>query len=162
MTKKLLVAMLGTAAMTLSTGALAQLATVPNFYLGAEVGQADFGSDDDTAFKLIGGYQFHRNVAVEAGYGLLFDKGGSEVTALEVVAVGMFPVMNQLSIIGKLGFANVDVETPVGSDDKTELTYGVGVQYDFTRNLGVRGQWQRYDTDNEVDLLSIGIVYRFQ
>ena len=161
MTKKWLVAMLGTAAMTLSTGAAAQLATVPGFYLGAEVGQADFGSDDDTAIKFIGGYQFHRNVAVEAGYGLLYDRGGSEVTAIEVVAVGLFPVMDRLSIIGKLGFANVDVETPLGSDDKTELTYGVGVQYDFTRNLGARAQWQRYDTDQEVDLLSVGIVYRF-
>ena len=37
----------------------------------------------------------------------------------------------------------------------------LGVQYDFTRNLGARAQWQRYDTDNEVDLLSVGIVYRF-
>jgi OmpA-OmpF porin, OOP family len=80
---------------------------------------------------------------------------------MEIVAVGMFPVMDKLSVIGKLGFANVEVDTPVGSDDKTELTYGVGVQYDFTRNLGARAQWQRYDTDNEVDLLSVGIVYRF-
>lgn len=161
MNKKWLVAMLGSAAMTVSTGALAQLATVPGFYIGAEVGQADFGSDDDTAFKFIGGYQFHRNIAVEAGYGMLYDRGGAEVTALELVAVGMFPVMDRLSVIGKLGFANVDVETPLGSDDKTELTYGVGVQYDFTRNLGARAQWQRYDTDQEVDLLSVGIVYRF-
>jgi len=161
MTKKWLVAMLGTAAMTLSAGGLAQQTTVPGFYIGAEVGQADFGSEEDTAFKIIGGYQFHRNIAAEAGYGLLFDKGGAEVTALEVVAVGIFPVMDRLSVIGKLGFANVDVETSVGSDDKTELTYGLGAQYDFTRNLGARAQWQRYDTDQEVDLLSIGIIYRF-
>jgi OOP family OmpA-OmpF porin len=161
MTKKWLVAMLGTAALTLSAGALAQQTTVPGFYIGAEVGQADFGSEDDTSFKIIGGYQFHRNIAAEAGYGMLFDKGGAEVTALEIVAVGMFPVMDKLSVIGKLGFANVDVETSAGSDDKTELTYGLGVQYDFTRNLGARAQWQRYDTDNEVDVLSVGIVYRF-
>jgi OOP family OmpA-OmpF porin len=161
MTKKWLVAMLGTAAMTLSAGGLAQQTTVPGFYIGAEVGQADFGSEEDTAFKIIGGYQFHRNIAAEAGYGLLFDKGGAEVTALEVVAVGIFPVMDRLSVIGKLGFANVDVETSAGSDDKTELTYGLGAQYDFTRNLGARAQWQRYDTDQEVDLLSIGIIYRF-
>ncbi len=161
MTKKWLTAMLGTAAITLSAAVHAQQTAVPGFYIGAEVGQADFGSEEDTAFKIIGGYQFHRNIAVEAGYGLLFDKGGAEVTALEIVAVGLFPVMDRLSVIGKLGFANVDVETSVGSADKTELTYGLGVQYDFTRNLGARAQWQRYDTDQEVDLLSIGIVYRF-
>jgi len=163
MDKKWLVSMLGAGAMAVSAGAWAQqsMSTVPNFYLGAEVGQADFGSEDDTSFKIIGGYQFHRNIAAEAGYGMLFDKGGNEVTALEVVAVGMFPVMDKLSVIGKLGFANVEVDTSAGSDDKTELTYGLGVQYDFTRNLGARAQWQRYDTDNEVDVLSVGIVYRF-
>jgi outer membrane immunogenic protein len=158
MTKKWLVAMLGSAALTLSAGALAQQTTVPGFYIGAEVGQADFGSADDTAFKFIGGYQFHRNIAAEAGYGLLFDKGGTEVTALELVAVGLFPVMDKLSVIGKLGFAQVDIEN--GSDD-IELTYGIGLQYDFLRNLGARVQWQRYDSDPEADLLSVGIVYRF-
>lgn len=158
MTKKWLVAMLGSAALTVSAGALAQQTTVPGFYIGAEVGQADFGSEEDTAFKLIGGYQFHRNVAAEIGYGMLVDKGSTEVTSLEAVAVGIFPVMDRLSVIGKLGFANVDS----GSDDSTDLTYGVGVQYDITRNLGARAQWQRYDTDpTEVDLLSVGVVYRF-
>jgi OmpA-OmpF porin, OOP family len=158
MTKKWLVAMLGSAAMLVSAGALAQQATVPGFYIGAEVGQGDVGSVEDTAFKLIGGYQFHRNIAAEIGYGMLVDKGGLEVTSLEAVAVGIFPVMDRLSVIGKLGFANVDFK-PGG--DSTDLTYGVGVQYDFTRNLGARAQWQRYDSDAEVDLLSVGIVYRF-
>lgn len=160
MTRKWLVAMLGAAAVTLSSAALAQQ-TVPGFYIGAEVGQADFGSEHDTSFKILGGYQFHRNIAAEIGYGLLFDKSGAEVTALELVAVGMFPVMDKLSVIGKLGFANVDVETPAGSDDKTELTFGVGLQYDFTRNLGARLQWQRYDTEQEVDVISVGVIYRF-
>lgn len=158
MTKKWLVAMLGSAALSASAGALAQQATVPAFYIGAEVGQADVGSIEDTAFKLIGGYQFHRNIAAEIGYGMLVDKGGLEVTALEVVAVGIFPVMDRLSVIGKLGFANVDF-TPGG--DSTDLTFGLGVQYDITHNLGARAQWQRYDSDAEVDLLSVGIVYRF-
>lgn len=160
MTKKWLVSMLGAAAMIASAAGLAQPA-VPAFYVGAEVGNADFGTDDDTGFKILGGYQFHRNIAAEIGYGLLFDKGGTEVTTLEVVAVGMFPVANQLSIIGKLGLANVDVEVPGASDDKTELTWGVGVQYDFSRSLGLRGLWQRYETDEEVDYLAVGVVWRF-
>jgi OmpA-OmpF porin, OOP family len=162
MTKKWLVAMLGSAALTVSAGAIAQQTFAPGFYIGAEVGQADFGSEDDTAFKIIGGYQFHRNIAVEAGYGMLFDKEAAEVTALELVAVGMFPVMDKLSVIGKLGFAQVEVEAPGFSDDSIELTYGIGLQYDFLRNLGARVQWQRYDSDlDNADVLSVGIVYKF-
>jgi OOP family OmpA-OmpF porin len=160
MTKKWLVALLSVAAMTFSAGAMAQ-GMMSGAYVGLDVGQADFGDEDDTAFKIFGGYQFHRNIAAEVGYSMLLDKGPVEVTALEVVAVGMFPLANQFSILGKLGLANVEVETPVGSDDKTELTYGLGVQYDVTRNLGARLQWQRYDTDEAVDLLSIGVLWKF-
>jgi hypothetical protein len=158
-TKKWLVSMLGAGAMAVSTGAMAQ-ATVPNFYIGAEVGQAD-NSADDTGFKFLGGYQFHKNIAAEAAYGMLIDKDNVEVTTMELVAVGIFPLTPNLSLLGKLGFANVDVETPSGSDDGIELTYGLGVQWDFTRNLGVRLGWQRYDADSEVDYLNVGVVWRF-
>ena len=162
MNKKWLVSMLGAAAMALSTGVLAQQSFTPGFYIGAEVGQTDLdGGDDDIGFKLLGGYRFHRNVAAEVGYGMLYDKGGAKVTALEVVALGMFPINDQFSIIGKLGFANVDVEVAGASDDKTELTWGLGVQYDFNRNLGVRALWQRYETDNAVDYLAVGVTWRF-
>ena len=160
MTKKWLVSMLGAAAMAVSTGALAQ-ATVPHFYIGADYGKTDIEDEDDTGFKFFGGYQFHKHIAVELGYGMLFDKNSVEVTTMEAVAVGIFPLNNQFSIIGKLGLANVEAEGPGGSEDKTELTYGIGVQWDFTRNLGARAQWQRYDTDDAVDYLSIGIVWKF-
>lgn len=162
MNKKWFVSMLGAAAMAASAGAYAQQPATTGFYIGAEVGNTDVGgADDDIGFKILGGYQFHRNVAAELGYGLLYDKSGVEVKALEAVALGMFPIANQFSIIGKLGFANVDVQTPVASDDKTELTWGLGVQYDFSRNLGVRALWQRYETDDAIDFLAVGVTWKF-
>ena len=163
MTKKWLVPVLGAAAMFVSAGALAQqsMSTVPNFYIGAEVGQAD-NSVDDTGFKIFGGYQFHKNIAAEVGYGMLIDKDNVEVNVLEAVGVGIFPLTPNFSIFGKLGLANVDVKTSGASDDNFELTYGVGVQWDFTRNLGVRGTWQRYNADpDDVDYISVGIAWRF-
>lgn len=160
MTKKWLVALSVAAAMALSSGAIAQ-ATVPNFYAGLEIGQADFGAEDDTAIKILGGYQFHRNIAAELAVARLLDKGGTEVTAVELVGVGLFPVAPQFSLLAKFGLANVDVERRGGSSDNTELTLGIGVQFDFSRNLGARVQWQRYDTDDEIDLLSVGAIWRF-
>jgi len=162
MTKKWLVSMLGAAATAVSGGAFAQASTVPAFYVGAEVGRADVGSDDDIGYKILGGYQFHRNFAAEVAYGFLFDKNDVEVTALELVAVGMWPIANQLSVIGKLGFANWEVDGPGGSDDGTDLTWAIGVQYDFSRNLGFRVAWQRYETDPDaVDFLNVGVVWKF-
>jgi len=162
MKKNWIVSMLGAAALAVSAGAYAQQPATTGFYIGAEVGNTDLdGADDDIGFKLLGGYQFHRNIAAELGYGMLYDKGGAEVTAIELVAVGMFPIANQFSIIGKLGFANVDVEVAGASDDKTELTWGLGVQYDLSRNLGLRALWQRYETDNSVDFLAVGVTWKF-
>jgi OmpA-OmpF porin, OOP family len=159
MTKQWLVALFGAAVMAASTGVLAQQSGAgAGFYVGADVGNADFGSDDDTAFKLFAGYQFHPNVAAEVAYGMLYDKGGTEANAFELVAVPMFPVANRFSVFGKFGFAHIDFDP---GDRKTEITYGVGVQYDANPKIGVRAQWQRYDTDQEIDLLSVGVVVRF-
>jgi hypothetical protein len=159
MTKRWLVSMLGAVAMAVSAGAVAQ-AKVPHFYIGAEVGQAD-NSADDTGFKFLGGYQFHKNIAAEVAYGMLIDKDNVEVTTMEAVAVGIFPVTPNISLLGKLGLAKVDVEVPGGGSDDIELTYGFGVQWDVLRNLGLRAGWQRYDADSEVDYINVGVVWRF-
>jgi OmpA-OmpF porin, OOP family len=159
MMKQWLVATLGAAALLVSAGASAQSGTTGGFYVGAEVGNADVGPEDDTAIKILGGYQFHPNVAAEVSYGMLFDKGGAEINSLEAVALGTFPVANQVSLLGKIGFAHLDADP---GDRDTEITWGLGVQYDVNRNLGLRAQWQRYETDpDEVTLLSVGLVYRF-
>jgi OmpA-OmpF porin, OOP family len=136
------------------------------WYVGADIGQADLGVDEDTAFRILGGYQINRNFAAEISYSDFGDAGtGSanvKANAWELVGVGSYPLANQFSVFGKLGFALVEVKALGVTDDKTELTYGFGVQYDFTPKVGIRGQWQRYDTDpNEVDVLSIGVVYKF-
>ena len=160
MTKKWLFAVFGAAAMAASTGVLAQQSSAAGtpFYVGADVGNADFGSEDDTAFKLFAGYQFHPNVAAEVAYSMLYDKGGSEANSLEIVAVPMFPLTPQFSVFGKFGFAHIDNDP---GDRDTEITYGVGVQFNATPTIGVRAGWQRYETDQEIDLLSVGVVVRF-
>jgi opacity protein-like surface antigen len=63
------------------------------------------------------------------------------------------------------GIAMVEAEASgfgvTASDDSTELTFGVGAQYDVSRNLGVRAQWQRYGADEDVDVISVGVVFKF-
>lgn len=158
MTRKWIVSLLGATALACSASAMAQSA-VPSAYVAAEIGNTDVnGADDDIGVKFIGGYKFHPNLAGEAAFGMLYDKGGVEVNTLELVAVGMFPVAPQLSVIGKLGFANIDVDP---GDRDNELTWGIGVQYDLNRNLGVRALWQRYETDSEIDWLAVGVVWHF-
>jgi OOP family OmpA-OmpF porin len=135
---------------------------VPAFYIGAEVGQGEAGDEDDLGYKILGGYQFHRNFAAELGYGILLDKDAAEVTTLELVAVGMWPLGNNFHILGKLGFANWEIDSnQAGSVDGTDLTWGVGAQFDLGRNLGLRAMWQRYEADEEIDFLNVGVIWKF-
>lgn len=163
MTQNWLLSWFGAAALAVSGGALAQTAApaVPSFYIGAEVGQGEAGDEDDFGYKILGGYQFHRNFAAEIGYGMLLDKENAEVTALELVGVGLWPLGNNFSLLGKLGLADWEIDSRGGSADGTDLTWALGAQFDMGRNLGLRATWQRYEADEEIDFLNLGLVWKF-
>ena len=158
MMKKWIVVILGAVAILFSAGAWSQ-SRLAGAYVGLDIGNADFGDDDDTAFKLFGGFQFHPNFGAEVGYGMLADKGGFELTTLEILAVGSYPLANQLSVLGKIGFARLDASP---GEDENEFTFALGLQYDITPNLGAKLQWQRYSTDpDDIDLITIGVLWKF-
>lgn len=140
--------------------------------------------DTDTAFRVFGGYQINKNFGAELGYQ---DLGKVEASALglnasikskawDIMAVGTLPVAEKFSVYGKIGFyfANTDATTNIPgvaneSKSNNDLTYALGVQYDFNKNLGVRGEWQRYSDvgggdigKSDVDVMAIGVVYRFR
>lgn len=193
--KKAVAAVMAMGGLLASQAAVAQAMPDRGWYAGGSIGQADYECEaspglacdtKDTAWKILGGYQVNRNFAVEFGYtnlGELSVSGAGaritlETTAWEVVGLGSFPVANQFSIYGKLGFyrGEADVSSNVaggsGSRNSTDLTYGLGARYDFSRNLGMRVEWQRYGKveapsttvsagDSDIDVLSLGVVWRF-
>lgn len=136
--------------------------------------------DKDTAWKLFAGYKFNRYLALEGSYMNLGEftasvtSGGvsanvtGEATSWNIAAVGMLPLGNQFSLFGKLGWAWTDAAASVtvggtnvrvGEDDD-EAIYGVGVQWDMTRNWALRAEWERLDK-SEIDMLSIGVQFKF-
>jgi OmpA-OmpF porin, OOP family len=196
--KALIAALIGVSAAVAAPVAFAQArgqAADAGGYVGGSFGQStascDVGGvglscdDKDTAWKVFGGYQINRNFAVELGYANLGEisiTGGAtritvETTAWDLVGVGIFPINNQFSIYGKLGVyrATVDVSSNVGGsgdDSANGLTLGAGVRYNFTRNLGLQAEWQRYQSidapggsvltgSSDTDVLSLGVVYKF-
>jgi len=188
MKTKALIAVAALGAAAFSLPATAQM-SMSSAYVGGGFGQSKFkcptglSCDDtkDTAFKLFGGYQFNRNIAAEVGYtdlGKATGTGGGEAkaTAWELSAVGSFPVWQQLSILGRLGlyYGEGKLEGGGVSDKKntTDLAYGLGVGWDFNKNLGVRAEWQRYSKvkfettgfsgDSDIDVLGASVLWRFQ
>lgn len=168
------------AALAVAGSAAAQ--SLGSAYVGATIGQAELkdacsgvaGCDEkDTAWRILGGYQFNRYFAAELGYHNLGEAsapaGKTEATAWELVGLARYPLTNEFSVYGKLGGYRGELEGPSAKETNTDLTYGVGLQYDFLKNVGVRGEWQRYNkmgggalVETDVDVLSVGVVYRFQ
>lgn len=175
-----------TSALLVAGPAVAQDA---GWYVGAHVGKSDLNGacdglpggvscdEKDTGWKILGGFQINKMWGVELGYANLGEASASaagvdvkvEVTAWDLVGVGTLPLMDKLSAYGKLGLFRAESEgtsnVGVSADDsETGFTFGLGLRYDFARNLGVRAEWQRYqevDDDTDVDLLSVGIIWRF-
>ena len=187
--KKTTIAVLMAASgLVVSSASFAQAKPAPvdtGFYVGASVGQSTsdcpggLGScdDSDTAYRVFGGFRFNRNLAIEGGYAPLGEISGSGITlesnAWDLVGVGIWPFSPQFSVYGKLGFYNAEAKLsgPIsGKKTTTDLTYGLGAQFDFARNLGVRGEWQRYtgieapgglSGDSDIDVLSVGVLFKF-
>lgn len=154
-------------------------------YIGASIGSAGVddpqgGVDDsDTGFKLFGGYRFNENWAVEGFYadfgapeGTPFGiPASTEITGYGAQIVGAFPVSDQVELFGKLGFISWDEDFSAfgmvtNSDDGEDLTYGIGVTFNVSEQVSIRGEWEFYDIadefgDIDVDLLSVGFEYKF-
>jgi len=162
-----------------------------SWYAGLGLGQAFHDTDctglitcddKDIAWKIFGGYQFNKYLGVEVGYtdlgkaslGDAVSTATLKVKGFEALAVGTFPINEQFEVYGKAGLFrwDLDVSDPtVGSisESGTDLTFGIGAKYNFSKTLGIRLEWQRYnDIGNDAttgksdsDFIGVGIVFKF-
>jgi OOP family OmpA-OmpF porin len=154
-------------------------------YVGANFGQSSIDlcsglavtgcDDDDTGWKVYGGYDINPYFAVEAGYADLGDFSvaipGITVTGeydgMFIDAKGSLPIGDAFSVFAKLGVLFWDVEganAAVGySEDGSDLSYGLGAEYMFTSQFGGRAEWQQFqDVDgDDVTLWTGGAVFKF-
>lgn len=169
-TKSLIAGLLGALAMlTVPAAAMAQkgrTAASP-WYAGFHIGSADFdeANDSDTAWRVLGGYQIDRTFAAELAYTNFGEVQGVKGNAIELSAVAGLPIADRFTAYGKLGLARGEFKAGGQSEDSIELTYGIGVRYDFAPNMGARLEWQSYpdvgDGASDVSVFSIGLVFKF-
>ena len=99
-----------------------------------------------------------------------------KANGINVSAVGTWPLANQFSLLGKLGFTrwSVDDKFSVGGlsgaakEDGIDLSLGIGAQYAFAKQWAGRAEYEVFknvgkDTTgkSDIDVLSIGVVYKF-
>jgi OmpA-OmpF porin, OOP family len=174
--KKGVLAALALVAALIAAPAAAQGTDPSGIYLGGSIGYSQYKDtcknlfipcdENDTAFRVFGGYQFNRNWMLELGYGDFGEAegggpipaGGSatlkqQAYAVDLTGLGSFNLTQRLTMFGRLGVymgrTTRDIEFtnfPNTHDAKTNSgwTYGAGLGYNLGR-FGVRAEWQRYD-----------------
>jgi OmpA-OmpF porin, OOP family len=169
------------ATLLLSAGLMSAQAMAAGYYGGASLGQSKFNSDGcnavagtgiscddkDTSFKIFGGYNFAPNLSGEIGYLDLgkiklsngFSSAEISGNAVYIDAVGNYPLANNFSLLGRIGFANATIKTTGLSDSKTKLHFGFGGSYDISPTLSLRGEWEQ--VQDLGDSISVGLAVKF-
>jgi hypothetical protein len=183
----------------------AQASAEPGFFVGASIGQStteaqqndifDTGEnvefdEDETGYKIFGGYMFNDYLGVELGYVDLgqpedkfSDDGGEFDLKLEAEAsgftanlVGEIP-LGPVDLFAKVGLISYDAEIEAtlidnfdgevlasgkADDDGEELMYGVGARLNIG-NFGVRAEYEMYDVGeiDDLSMISLGGELRF-
>ncbi len=180
-------------ALALSTSASAgffDLTLAPYVGVGIGKSQADITcpaatscDDKDTAYKLYGGLEVNEFMSMEFGYVDLgkstysgAKSGKRDTRGMSVQLVGTYALSPKFTLLGKGGFGILHTEvdgTVVAStseaDTDLEWSLGLGAQYNFTKNVGMRVEWERYFNvgdatttgEADVDLITAGVVYKF-
>jgi len=147
-------------------------------YIGGSVGSADIEDENDTAYKIFGGYR-GAFFGVEAAYHDLGKPSETqlgltaaiEATGLELSAAGFYAASSSVDLFGKIGVFMWDADIsltgfPTISDDGSNMILGFGVQYKPTQSFSIRGEYQMTELEiNNVDfdtnILSIGVALHF-
>ena len=139
------------------------------WYGAASVGQSS-GDVNGAAYSVSLGHQFNRNFALEGGFASIGKLERSVVTpasgktpakttitedrtdGFQLLAVGSLPLTKQASGLALYGLAGVF---------DGDFTFGGGLKHPLSKQFDIRVQAQRYQTNPDVTVFSLGGVYRF-
>jgi OOP family OmpA-OmpF porin len=146
---------------------------------------------DILTYKVFGGKQMNRYLALEAGYYKLgkfgFDaittdgalSGDTGLRGFNLDLVGQLPLSERFSVIGRVGAAYTTARTeftgnrlnavtaPHSRQSKLGPKLGMGLEYKFSEALALRGEYERYRINDavgnrgDIDMATIGLVYKF-
>ena len=160
-----------------------------NSYIDLGVGRSEFSLNNglggfnsekrDNAYSLRAGSYFNNVLGVELGFidfGKINRGGGrTEANGVNFSLVGKFPLSEQFNVLGKVGttYSRTEVSaSPLsglarGKEDGFELSYGLGVEFNFTPQWSAVMQYEEHKMkfiggeSDRVGLTSLSARYRF-
>jgi hypothetical protein len=147
-------------------------------YLGGSIGKADYNENlwsvendlNDTGWKFFAGYHFNRYLGLEAAWLDLgkvdYQNDSVETSGLALEGIGSLPIGPVFSIFAKLGAVAWDQDIRKGNrhedDQGVDPAWGYGGAARFLDDrLGIRIEWERFKSDVDADLISLGASYHF-
>lgn len=150
-----------------------------DFYAGADIGHNRFSDSgvklNRTGYSLFGGYKLNSNVALELGYRSFLndsytagaDSADVKIYGLQASGVFSFPVSNDISLFGRLGFTNLraDLKVKEGGNSWTERDHtnkflvGVGGSYAINKDVSLRVEFQK--PVKELNVFAAGVQVNF-
>lgn len=135
------------------------------------------------ALNSMGDFQA-RGSATDAAFGdTLSVTTDVDFFAFSLAAVGHLPVGRTVSLYGKAGLFVWDmdltererltgfgvVRTATATDDGTDLFYGAGVEWDVSRQIALRAEWERYNDvgegsiagETDLDAIGVSVLFRW-
>jgi OOP family OmpA-OmpF porin len=166
-------------------------------YMGFSVGSFSYEEEDEelglaiddtsTGYRLMGGYRFSDNFAVEGGWGKTGDIQDSytqsippfgdftldisgEYEVMTVRALGIIP-FEKVSLLGGVGFYDADLDLTVGisgfgdasaTDSDSGATLVGGFEFNLER-VDIRTELEWFDVDDGAEAfdLSVGVLFNF-
>ena len=187
---------LALSALAATSALAADAAASPPFYVGGGLGVSNFKTDcpsgascsnPDVNFKLLTGYQFSPNFAIEgsyANYGSIkanYDNGKAtaRLHTFTLAGLGIVPLSNEAQAFARVGMhfsrGKGTWDYPGAGYDRSEsyskngLLLGLGLQYDFAKNITGRFEYERLhfganplslDKTN-LNVFSLSLLYKF-
>lgn len=150
-------------------------APTSGLYAGLSVGDSSINVDsdesdiDDTTIIAYLGSQLNQYFAAEVGYtsiGNVFGDNDLNVSAdldgLEASVLGFVPLSSNISLFGRLGFWDWEVDAPGDDASGTDIFYGGGVEYNPTQRVQMRLEARKYEADDaDVTMVNGSVGYRF-
>jgi opacity protein-like surface antigen len=147
----------------------------------SEDGFPDF---DISALGVRGGYYFNNYFSVEGRFGFgvgddtqtvsVFLPGigtftGDATVELDnmfgVYAVGHIPLTKQFQLYGLVGLTQGEITASVNgfsvSEDDSDLSFGVGAEFDMTPNMSLGIEYTSYITEDAYDVDGLGISFNY-
>ncbi|MBI3480910.1 MAG: outer membrane beta-barrel protein [Nitrosomonadales bacterium] len=125
-------------------------------YVGVAISRLN-ANPSSTGAAVMLGHRYTEHLAVEVAYadsGMLKEIA-ERTTVLSAAVIGIVPITEVFEAYGRLGYASATTKDAAAgiSASRSDLTYGVGVEYRLNAHYSVGLGWDRVRVGDNVDIL---------